>query len=153
MIIEIAGNIASGKSTLAKALSDSLGYKCVGIDDYRAIGYNESMAKSALYQDVFREKHIIYETTTCNKVHNLIEDTCRIRTVPVLKILIWCSADVCLSRFYKRTENKKFPYSIRIEDSVSFIENQLKYYKPDCYFSESITTEKMAEMVLKSLVK
>jgi uridine kinase len=124
--ILIAGNIASGKSTIIReVLKDLEGWTYHAIDDYRAkygdhTEVGEDSARGAFIRDIVLTDNCIIECSGIGKLYSLIK--------PQLthKILVRTNATNCLSRYKERgtltVMPKEWFKDWTVEKSVKYIE-------------------------------
>lgn len=96
--IILIGNLAAGKSTVAKAL----GLPSVVIDNYRRIADNEYQARELMVKDIHKyaknRQNFIYETTGANLVHNKAMRVIKTLGYEELRVLLHVSQPESLRR-------------------------------------------------------
>lgn len=156
--IILIGNICSGKTTLSKELQKKLSdYQLISIDDYRK-KYNPYGLKSREYYvyeymmyDIEQSRKIIYESTGASKKFPEILQKVK-RQKLIIKLL--CSQQTCLARYQQRTEKKIFPYKLKIENSLAYIEQKLLSIKADLEFNtEKESIENIVNQIMSYLSK
>lgn len=154
--IVIIGNVCSGKSKIVDLLlKELIDYQYISIDNYRK-KYNPYGLKSRefyvyeyLAYDIENNRKIIYECTGASvKFPEVLAKVKRERLI--IKLL--CSQPTCLARYHQRTEQKIFPYKMKIENSLWHIEQKLLTIKADLEFStEEETSGSIATKILSYL--
>ena len=153
MIIVLAGNIASGKSTVARYLQTyAPSFHLVGIDEYRAEGRSEEQARLMLLQAFGKYEDIIYETTTANKTHDAIMVHLHATRKPVVRVRLGASLETCRSRVEARGEKAYFEWgNLEVGDSMIWIGDWLRGFHADQYYdTEEYDPRQIAEKILTS---
>lgn len=142
MIIVIAGNIASGKSTLANYMADKLNIPIIGIDKYRSHCRAEYESRQAMLQDIKLYPSLIYETTTANLVHPSVLGELQKKGTPIFTILVLCSPETCLERYRQRPIDLNNLPHFDTQTSINHIDRYLRRVSADfIYPSEQTTPE------------
>lgn len=136
MIIILAGNIASGKTTVARYIqSYAPQFHLVGIDEYRAEGRSEEQARLMLLQAFGQHEHIIYETTTANKTHDAIMGHLHATRKLVVRVRLGASLETCISRIEDRGEKAYFEWGhLEVGNSMTWIADHLRGFHADQYY-------------------
>lgn len=135
VIINIVGNICSGKTTLVESLKDDFSKaNFFSIDEYR-IKYgsfdaiSDQLVQERLLTDVKNSRFSIVESSGAGKLFTRLKN---IQQTEVFTFMVICASDICLERYKKRPKkdlqiNEKYD----IEDSLYYIERRLLSIKPD----------------------
>jgi len=138
--ILIAGNIASGKSTIARDLLSKLpNWSYHAIDDYRAkygdhTEAGEDAARGTFIRDIVLANNCIIECSGVGKLYSLIK--------PQLThmVLVKTSAAKCIERYKARDTSVIVPNEWgvwNVEESIKYIEGCHKRTKYDLTLSGS----------------
>jgi shikimate kinase len=117
--IILIGNLAAGKSTVAKAL----GLPSVVIDNYRRIADNEYQARELMVKDIHtyaqKRQNFIYETTGANLVHNKAMKVIKTLGFDEVRVLLHVSQSESLRRCTER--GTAAPFGKTHSDSYLYI--------------------------------
>ena len=135
IIINIVGNICSGKTTLIESLKDDFyNTNFFSIDEYR-IKYgsfdaiSDQLVIEQLLKDVQSSPFSIVESSGVGKLFNQLK---KIPQTEIYTFMLDCGSDICLDRYKKRPKkylqiNERF----EIEESLNYIERRLLSINPD----------------------
>ena len=159
ILIAIIGNICSGKSTVARHLSQlNPNYKLLSIDDYR-LQYNkennkagEYKAQEQLREDLLSTKFAILEMSGASqRFISLMAETFKLGSQNIV-VKLKCARHVLLQRFVDRQESSypkiPFPYNLNKEKSIEHIDSKLQSISADYVFN----TDKMAAVEIAKLI-
>lgn len=163
MKIIIIGNIASGKSTLAKLLSQSLSMNIVCVDDKRNQLFQQGLTSSIkrereaekLVLEALSNIDCIYESTGVTQLfkraYNIISKQKECFVVVKLK----CSQEQCFLRYNKRKYDGYFqaPFPFKkgrnIKESIRYIHWELKNIDFDIELESNDIRNKDVELIKK----
>ncbi len=150
MIINITGQICSGKSTLAKKLNQHLKFPVLEIDAYRRKTEDEWDAWIQMYEDSLKHKNYIVDTSGLNgRVTHLLKKD-------VITIKLTCNKKTALERLNKKEKlNIKLPYKEfkTHEDFIDFWEKNQHRIKEDFKVNtDKLTPQGVFEKVNKFLM-
>lgn len=160
-MIAIIGNLASGKSTLAKLIHQQLDhYTYLSIDEFRVrfqahTKRGEANAWQALAIAAHKSENIIFESSgTANHFPEVIEKFKK-KGGKVLVVQLECSVHECLIRRRQQLKSgyipPPFPYKTNIATSISVIHTRLASAKADLIFnSETHTPEQIFGFLSKN---
>jgi adenylate kinase family enzyme len=140
MIIIIAGNIASGKSTLANYIANTHNLHIIGIDKYRNKYQDEFQSRQAMLQDIKLYPSFVYETTTANQAHPLFMDEIRKKGTPIFTILVICRQETCLERYKSRPYDRNTLHHLDIQKSINRIDQCLRDVLADFVYPSEVST-------------
>jgi dephospho-CoA kinase len=135
VIINIIGNICSGKTTLVESLKDDFSKaNFFSIDEYREKygsfdAISDQLTGERLLKDIKNSRFSIVESSGAGKLFTNIK---RISQTEVFTFMVICPSDICLERYQKRPK-KDLQISDRfnIEDSLYYIERKLLSINPN----------------------
>lgn len=156
ILINIVGNICSGKSTLVRGLKEKLPTaNFYSIDEYQ-FKYKSSNATDnravwlKFIEDISKSDFAIVESTGASSSFNKLNFVFEKLNGVVFIVKISCKKEICHQRFIKRgSNNLQIATKFRIEDSLNHIENILE----DTHFDFELDGEKPIEAVLEDFMK
>jgi broad-specificity NMP kinase len=154
MIIILAGNIASGKTSVARAIQyHAPKFHLVGIDEYRAEGRSEEQARLMLLQAFGKYDDIIYETTTANKTHDTVMAHLHSSSKYFVRIRLGARMTTCLSRKKDRKEKAYFEWdNLEVDTSMIWIADHLRVFHAEQYYdTENLSPSVIAHSILKAI--
>ncbi len=144
-MIAIIGNIASGKSTVSKLLSEQLpDYVYLSIDEFRvrfrsSTKRGEANAWQAIMIAVFKNDNIIFESSGTSLHYDEIVSGFKKRGGKVTVIKLECPIHESMLRRRLQLKNGYVPppfcYSTNLPTSVSFIHTKLTEIKSDLTYN------------------
>lgn len=149
MIINITGQICSGKTTLAKKLGNYLKFPVFGIDKYRRKAKDETSAWHQMYEDSLKHKNYILDTSGLNgRLAYLLKDD-------VITIKLVCNKKTAMERLNKKIRlNVKLPYKEfkTREDFIDYWKKNQHRIKEDIKINTNkLTPEEIFEKVIEFL--
>ncbi|MGB0521419.1 MAG: AAA family ATPase [Flammeovirgaceae bacterium] len=154
LVIIIAGNIASGKSSLAKVLAQKLaGFTILSMDAERWASSGEGLAREqaaghALLQKLLQHERIIYETTAFGKNYQVAMRLLAKEKAKLVQLKLHCHPDECLRRYRERGYHPPMPFQFEIEDSLWKIHANLQRVPGITLDSQQHSPEALATQIL-----
>jgi dephospho-CoA kinase len=157
MKLILIGNVASGKSTIAKLLSEKTGWKVHGIDAYRrrynqdATEIGERLSWQFYLEAVEKKKNLIIENSGTAQNYELLKHKAgKPRTV----ILIECPPKECIRRHNARMRQgyrlPPSPWKRPIEQGIVSIATLLELAEYDLiYDSTKMSAEEIVEKIIR----
>lgn len=158
-LICFIGNVASGKSSVSKIVSEAIGYRLTGIDAYRQ-QYNpdesrlgETAAWQALQAEVSKGGKLVLETSGTSQHFPALKF---LYPGPVIVYLIRARVSTCKARHIERIKRghimPPFPQITGIMESIEVIDELLKLQPfHQAYDSEEMSAEQIAGEVVQDL--
>ena len=154
MLIVITGNIASGKSTLAKKLKSSTGYQLLSIDQYRKrhnrsnCHIGESQAWHHLIKHIKKGGNLILEMTGTGKHY----EKCLLHyDGPQIVIKMKTSADQCKINHDRRLKKgyklPPMPFERPINEQIDTVEILLQMVDYDILYDQSTPIEELVDLL------
>lgn len=140
MRIFIIGNIASGKSFLAKQIAKKTGYTILSIDNFRikfnnfATTKGEKLAWDMLKKTVLASPDCIVESTGCSRHYDALLTMCPGAFV----IKVETDIQECLKAYEQRDEKIPMPYKLDIMDSLNHNSIVLKSKRYDLLYKRRL---------------
>lgn len=153
-VIIIAGNIASGKTALAKELQKQLKrFVILSMDAERFAASAEGLAREqqaehALLEKLLQHDRIIYETTAFGKIYKVAEKLFIKEKAKLVRLKLSCHPDECLRRYQERSQHPPMPFKFDIEDSLWRIHMHLRNVPGISLDSQYHSPETLATQIL-----
>lgn len=153
-VIIIAGNIASGKTALAKELLKRLkNFTLLSMDAERWAASGEGLAREqqaefALLEKLLQQNRILYETTAFGKTFKVIEQLLSKEKATVVRLKLHCHPDECLRRYQERSIHPPMPFKFEIEDSLWKIHANLQRLPGISLDSQAYSPTALADQIL-----
>jgi hypothetical protein len=140
MLINITGNIASGKTTLINHIKEYFPEALfLSIDEYRikhnaSLNFNnEIIAWKALFEKALDSDFVFVESSGTSKFIRYLSER---YDGDVVNILLHCDKAICKNRLANRNKalsknSHQFPYEYSIESSIDYIDSALNCIKYD----------------------
>lgn len=163
--IIIIGNMASGKSTLARLLADRLDYWHVCLDHFRekcSTAFHltpiqrETLAQTQCLAALKQPGDVIFESTGVSSFYRKALDMLDREGVNLQLIRIDCPEKICIERYYARKNNALARPPVRghkamtPEETIHLIEKKLREMPFSfCFQSHILPPQKMVEIFLQ----
>ena len=167
-VIIIYGNIAAGKSTVAKALSKHLkDYRICNLDEYRIYVEDHLRFNNLIDRDhkaeylcrkaMIESDKIIYETTAVTKYFELMKRELKARGYKLSYVYLNISIEESLDRYFKRRyeqnyKEAEFAFSGKYSllDGIKRFDKKQRVIKKDLVFQSSDNTDRIISEILQS---
>lgn len=150
MLIVITGNIASGKSTLAKEIKKATGFQLLSIDDYRKrhnrsnCDIGESQAWYHLIKHIKKGGNLILELTGTGQHY----EKCLLHySGHKIVIMMPTDAETCKKNHLRRMKRgykmPPMPFENSIVEQIDTVDILLKMVDYDILFDNNISTKEL----------